>query len=132
MGLNDAAAAGVMANIYAESRFRTNASGDSGSSYGMFQVHAGRKDNLMSWCNKKGYDPASVEGQMARFEEEVTKVYSTTETALYDAPDSISGARNAASVMTKDYERPANASSNAAYRADLAEQYYRQIKAAKK
>lgn len=132
MGLNDAAAAGVMANIYAESRFNPGTSGDSGTSYGMFQVHAGRKDNLMTWCAKKGYDPSSVQGQMARFEEEVTKVYSKTETALYNASDSVAGARNAASVMTIDYEKPSNASSKAAYRANLAEQYYKQIKAAKK
>lgn len=132
MGLNDAAAAGVMANIYAESRFNPGTSGDSGTSYGMFQVHAGRKTNLISWCEKNGYNPSSVKGQMARFEEEVTKAYPKTETALYNASDSVAGARNAASVMTTDYERPSNASSKAAYRANLAEQYYKQIKAAKR
>ena len=65
------------------------------------------------------------------FKQKVKNAYDKTEKTLFSAPDSIAGARSAASVVTTDVERPANASSKAAYRANLAEQYYKQIKAAK-
>ena len=63
-GLSDEAAAGVMGNIQQESNFSTTAVGDGGTSYGLIQWHAGRKDNLYSYCKQNGYDPSSLEGQL--------------------------------------------------------------------
>ena len=63
-GLSDAAAAGVMGNIQAECNFRLTAVGDGGTSYGLIQWHAGRKSNLINWCNQNGYDPSSLQGQL--------------------------------------------------------------------
>ena len=60
----DEAAAGVMGNIQQESNFSTTAVGDGGTSYGLIQWHAGRKDNLYSYCKQHGYDASSLEGQL--------------------------------------------------------------------
>jgi hypothetical protein len=47
-GLDDNQALGIMANIHRESRFRLDAVGDSGSSFGLFQWHAGRRDRMIA------------------------------------------------------------------------------------
>jgi hypothetical protein len=47
-GLDDNQALGIMANIHRESGFRLDAVGDSGSSFGLFQWHAGRRDRMIA------------------------------------------------------------------------------------
>ena len=64
MGLNRAAAMGVMANIRYESSYNPQCSGDSGTSYGICQWHLGRKTNLINYCNQNNLDYHSLEGQL--------------------------------------------------------------------
>ena len=52
-GFSNEAVAGLMANINAESGFRTDALGDSGTSIGLFQWHAGRYNALKSYCKDR-------------------------------------------------------------------------------
>ena len=56
LGLNSAAACGVLANIEAESNFILTSYGDGGTSYGLCQWHDGRFDALQSFCLLQGYD----------------------------------------------------------------------------
>ena len=64
MGLNTAAACGLLANIKAESDFNPVGDGDAGTSFGLFQWHAGRKTSLINYCESNGLDYRSIEGQM--------------------------------------------------------------------
>mgnify|MGYP002241708625 CR=1 FL=1 len=52
MGLNIAAASGILANIQAESGFNPNLYGDSGSSYGICQWHNDRFTALKNYTDK--------------------------------------------------------------------------------
>ena len=56
MGLNNAAACGILANIYKESSFNPHALGDSGTSYGICQWHGSRWDRLKTYCSNNGLD----------------------------------------------------------------------------
>lgn len=52
-GFSQEAVAGLLANINAESGFRTNALGDSGTSIGLCQWHAGRYKALKNYCKDR-------------------------------------------------------------------------------
>ena len=52
-GFSQEAVAGLMANINAESGFRTDAIGDNGTSIGICQWHAGRYKALMNYCKNR-------------------------------------------------------------------------------
>ncbi len=55
LGVSPASAAGILANIQAESRFEyTNATGDGGTSGGLFQHHLGRWDRLKAYAISRG------------------------------------------------------------------------------
>lgn len=65
MGLNHAAACGVLANIHLESNFNPLSLGDGGTSYGICQWHNGRFNNLISYCNGNGLDYNTLTGQLS-------------------------------------------------------------------
>ena len=62
--LNNAGACGVLANIEAESNFNPNLYGDGGDSYCICQWKLSRFDNIISFCNKKGYNWKTLNGQL--------------------------------------------------------------------
>ena len=63
-GFNDVAAAGVLGNIMAESTL--NPSSDNGTHHGLCQWdHEDRWPNAVKWMQANGYDPESMEGQIA-------------------------------------------------------------------
>lgn len=69
MGLNSAAACGVLANIRRESCFNPDCLGDNDTSYGICQWHdtdigVGRFSNLINWCTENGYDYTRLDGQL--------------------------------------------------------------------
>lgn len=62
-GFSAAATAGIMGNMYQESRMRpTSASYDGG--YGLCQWTGVRNTNLKNWCSANGYDYTTVNGQI--------------------------------------------------------------------
>lgn len=67
-GFSAAAAAGIMGNMYGESRCvpDTNEVGGYGG-YGLCQWTFSRKTDLMNWCANNGYDYTSLEGQLNFF-----------------------------------------------------------------
>ncbi len=105
-GLSPAGAAGILGNMKIESDFRTNALGDSGTSIGLVQWHASRKDRLMSWAKENGLDPMSINGQIEYLWWELTNKFSK----LTDTLKTISDPYEAAYQFAKQFERPATIS----------------------
>lgn len=126
MGLNSAAASGVLANIEAESNFNPNLSGDSGSSFGICQWHAGRFDNLKSFCAKNSYDYKSLEGQLRYLEYELTEKKSDTGYILdkLNVENTAEGAYTAAYNWCYYFERPSNKADKSVKRGNNAKNNY--------
>ena len=64
LGLNEACACGIMANMWGESRFRPTAENPYGGAYGLCQWLGSRKTALINFCNNNGYKYNTVEGQL--------------------------------------------------------------------
>lgn len=77
-GYKDICVAGIMGNMYAESRFDTTAVNPDSGAYGLCQWLGPRKSALMSHCSSKGLDYTSVEGQISYLLYEMA----TTEAAM--------------------------------------------------
>lgn len=117
MGLNDAAACGVLANIRYESTFSPTAED---YYYGLCQWGDGRRDYLVSWCSSNGYSYDTVEGQMAFLHHELTTAYTAAWNGLLNVEDSADGAYQAARIFCQLYEGAASIGG----RPDLARNYY--------
>lgn len=124
MGLNSAAACGVMANIEAESGFSLGALGDSGSSYGLCQWHNSRFDNLKSFCAQQGLDYWTLEGQMGYLSMELKTWYQSTYNVLRTVPNTPEGAYEAAAFWCIHFEAPADAQNAAVRRGNDAQFRY--------
>ena len=123
-GYSKAAICAILANMSQESGFRTDAIGDNGTSYGLCQWHAGRWDRLNSYCNEHGYDPSSIEGQVAYMDYELQNNYPGVYDKLMSVDDTIEGAREASKYWTIHYEIPANKEQRASERAATIETYW--------
>lgn len=115
LGLNTAAACGVLANVEAESGFKTGAIGDGGTSYGICQWHASRYDALKTWCSGNGKDYTTIDGQLWYMKHELETTRSAVLKKLLDCPDTAEGAETAGYVWCSIFEVPADtvAKSNA-------------------
>lgn len=121
LGLNKAAACGILANLYCESDFRTNAIGDSGTSVGICQWHNGR------WSNLKSFTPGewqTLEGQLRFMSYELRNGYRETLRHLRGVTEDASGAYDAAYFWCMHYEMPDNTVSRSITRAYLAKNIY--------
>ena len=117
LGLSKAAACGVLANMWQESKFNPTA----GSSYyGLCQWGGGRYTNLVNYCANNGLDYTTVEGQLAFLTHELTGAYNSTLVGLQNVADSAEGAAEAATIFVTRYE----GASHTAGRADKAYAYY--------
>ena len=127
MGLNSAAACGVLANIEKESNFNPNLYGDSGSSYGICQWHNGRFENLKSFCDKNGYSWKTLEGQLEFLKHELST--NKTDTGkildrLASVENTAEGAYQAGYDWCYYFERPANKASKSEARGSNAQTKY--------
>ena len=121
MGLNTAAASGILANIRRESSFNP----DSGSSYyGLCQWGGGRLTNLRSFCSSNGYSASSLEGQLRFLAHELEQSYSSVLSYLQGVDNSAQGAYDAGYHFCYNYERPANRESSSVSRGELARDTY--------
>ena len=121
MGLNTAAASGILANIYRESSFNP----DAGSSYyGLCQWGGGRLTNLRSFCSSNGYSASSLEGQLRFLAHELEQSYSSVLRYLQDVDNSAQGAYDAGYYFCYNFERPANRESSSVSRGELARDTY--------
>ena len=124
MGLNIAAACGVMANIEYESAFDPGAWGDGGASHGLCQWYNGRCSALSQFCEEYGYDVDSVLGQMEYLRFELTNSYPSVLEYLQNVDDTPSGAYDAAWYWCMYFEIPADREHQAVQRGSLAEDTY--------
>ena len=120
MGYNRAAAMGVLANIKYESSYNPDCNGDGGTSYGICQWHAGRKNNLISWCEENMLDYTTLDGQLRFFKYEITSRYASVHSYLKDVENSADGAYDAGYYFCFNYEAPAARTSQSTKRATYA------------
>ena len=124
MGLNHAAACGVLANIQHESNFNTFAVGDGGTSYGICQWHNSRFSALMAHCQSKGLDYNTLEGQLSYLEHELSTGYKSVLNVLKNVPNSEQGAYDAAYAWCMHFEVPADTVNRSIQRGNLAREYF--------
>ncbi len=120
MGYNRAAAMGVMANIKYESGYRPVCDGDRGTSYGICQWHAGRKSNLIAYCEENMLDYTTLEGQLRFFKYEITTRYSSVHAYLKSVENTAEGAYDAGYYFCFNFEAPAARTSQSTKRATYA------------
>ena len=124
MKLNPAAVCGILANIEYESDFSPTVWGDNGTSYGLCQWHESRCRSLFLFCQRNGYTPDSVIGQMRYLEQELTEDYPALLTYLQTVENRAVGTYNAAWCWCYYYEIPAQREEQAILRGELALQKY--------
>ncbi len=128
MGLNTAAACGIMANMYAESSFKPTAScTDSNglTSYGLCQWNGSRYTNLKNWCSSNGYSYKTVTGQLNFLAYELsTSTYNYILKYLQGVSNSASGAYDAGYYWCYYFEQPANKTTQSKTRGNLAKNTY--------
>ena len=103
MGLNRAAACGILAHMKRESGYNPTAYNPSGY-YGLCQWGGGRYDNLKNWCDSNGLDYRTVQGQLGFMQMELEGYYSYVLNELKNVEDSEDGAYDAAYVFGMRYE----------------------------
>ena len=118
MGLNTAAACGIMANIYYETNFTADISVS--GYYGLFMYWSGLTEELIAWCAENGYDHTTVHGQMKFFHYKMESSYQNLLGALRGVSNNGDGAYSAADMFCRQFERPANANYEANKRGNYA------------
>ena len=117
LGWSPAQAAGISANIQRESGGNASAVGDNGSAYGLGQWHPDRQANFAKWAGHDIRDSTRDE-QLAFVDYELRHgSEKAAGTRLANATD----AATAGDIVSRYYERPANAAGEAAARAALAQ-----------
>lgn len=129
LGFNKAAAAGIIANMMAESGCCETLEAlepDGTPSYGLCMWHGVRIGRLRDFCDSSGFDWSSVSGQLSFLVWELEnygefgELYST----LLSVPDTPEGAYEAAYAWCMEFERPANKEAAAAVRGSSARNIY--------
>ena len=123
--MNVAAACGVCANIKAESNFNTGAVGDKGTSFGICQWHAGRGDRMKNVAGPNW--ATNLTGQLTYLWFELNNSYAGVLNSLKKCPNSELGARQAANVFVRDFERPAHPDTASIKRQATAATYYKLV-----
>ena len=123
MGMNTAAACGVLANIEKESSFRPTAASYDGG-YGIVQWTGGRNTKLKNFCKEKGYDYKTLEGQLWYLKHEFDNGYTKVRNYLLSVTNSPEGAYNAGYYFCYNFEIPANRAARSVQRGNSAKDTY--------
>ena len=120
-GLTPAQAAGVVSNERSESNFRTNAVGDHGQAYGLFQWHKDRQDAFAQWA---GHD---IHGSTEK-EQEDFAFYEMKRMGVLNAMENFrDDPTGSGALFSRMFERPAAADAEAARRGANAAQIYNNV-----
>lgn len=105
---NPAGAVGFMANMWAESGFKTNAKNPGSSASGLCQWLGGRRDNMVSHCkNVNGMSwENNLTGQLDYLKQELQSSYKSTLSSCKSCSLSVQGAKVAADVVCRKFEVP--------------------------
>lgn len=109
-------AAGIAANLSAESSLNPQASGDKGTAYGVGQWHGDRQKAFSAWSGKI-IQGSSLEDQLKFVQFELTK---GNERAAGDMLRKSTGANEAGQIVSSQYERPGDVAGEAYRRGGLA------------
>lgn len=120
LGLNAAAASGVLANIRCESSFSPYSLGDGGTSFGICQWHNSRWDRLVRFCNENHLEWETLNGQLWYLKYELEQIYPELLKILQNCPDNVYGAFEAGYEFCVRFERPAAMEVAGEYRGNLA------------
>jgi len=120
MGLNTAAACGILANIKSESNFDYTASGDNGHAYGICQWNGKRALKLHEYCSSEELGSTSIEGQLAFLHYELETLFPDTWNKLQTVTNDADGAYEAAYYFCYNYEAPQNTEAAATLRGTIA------------
>jgi hypothetical protein len=112
MGWSPAQAAGITSNLFAESKFKADAVGDNGAAYGIGQWHQDRQD---AFKKRFGTDirNSTLDQQLQFVDYELRQ---GGEKKAGNALAQATTASDAGAVVSRMYERPADADGEAAYR----------------
>lgn len=128
-GYSTAAACAIMGNMEAESSYTPGEdTGDGGTSYGLCQWHAGRKNALMSWCSENGFNYASIEGQLAYLDHELSTSYQSVKNSLNTAnnENTEDAAYQAAYDFCVGFEKPAAGATAGVRRGETARRLFQE------
>ena len=117
-GWTPAQAAGIVANLQRESGLRTGAVGDGGQAFGIAQWHPDRQANFARFAGHSIRESTFAE-QLAFVNYEMTR---GAETGAGNRLRGATDAGTAGSIVSRYYERPADASGEASARAATARQ----------
>lgn len=127
-GLSAAMSCGITANIDAESGFRTEAVGDKGTSFGICQWHNNRGTSMKNYCNQFGGNWSNnLTGQLECLWYELTHVSDYGLPRIRSVPNTLEGAKQAADIFVRKFERPANVDNESLKRQSIAERYWKSI-----
>ncbi|MDO5324714.1 MAG: phage tail tip lysozyme [Clostridia bacterium] len=124
MGYNTAAAAGLLANISAESGFRPGTNGDSGRSYGICQWFSSRKTRLINYCADNGLDYTTLYAQLRFLDYELERYYPSVDRYMKNVDNSADGAYDAAYYFCYNFEAPADRTGQSTSRAKAAQNIF--------
>ena len=108
MDMNNAAIAGVLANLQFESGFDPNRIGDYGAAYGLCQWRGARLDAMVKFCDENGLNPVTMEGQLRFIKEEFENSHKYAGELVRDTKDTLKGALLATQNFCYYYEVPAD------------------------
>lgn len=111
LGLNTAAACGVLSNIRSESNFNPTASvidTNQKISYGICQWNGPRFESLKSYCSQNGYDYRNLEGQLHYLQYELEHSERSAFAKVKDVGNSAEGAYQAGYNWARYFERCAS------------------------
>lgn len=124
VGYSKPQVAGILANLEAESGFRTDAKGDGGKAYGIAQWHPDRQANLKRFADERGSAPSNYDTQLSFVHWELNN----TEKSAGMRFRSQTTPGGAAATFDRYYERSAEgAKGNSGKRIKLAEKYDSQL-----
>ncbi len=105
MGCTRVTACAIIGNFEQESGLISTTQSRSGS-YGLAQFTGTRKTNLISWCQKNGYDYTSTIGQLnfMQYEIQSYKPFKTMLQKCNDLPDNSGSVVEATNIFEKTYE----------------------------
>ena len=114
--VNDAALAGIMANLQGESGFNPHKVGDDGEAYGICQWRGPRLDQMVEFCGEQDLNPVSLEGQLSFLIHDLINNYIYAYDQIRLCEDSENGALQATFNFCAYYESPADPETESADR----------------